>query len=88
MLELGAGADYDSQFYMNNGLNVVAVDLSSEMAKNCREKSVEAYELDFYNLSSLDRKFDCVYAINTLLHVPKNDLYHVLNEINLVLMLI
>ena len=85
LLELGAGAGYDSQFFMNNGLNVVAVDLSSEMVKNCREKSIEAYELDFYNLSSLDRKFDCVYAINTLLHVPKNDLRHVLNEINLVL---
>jgi len=85
LLELGAGAGYDSQFFMDNGLNVVAVDLSSEMVKNCREKSIEAYELDFYNLSSLDRKFDCVYAINTLLHVPKSDLCHVFDEINLVL---
>jgi cyclopropane fatty-acyl-phospholipid synthase-like methyltransferase len=85
LLELGAGAGYDSQFFMNNGLKVVAVDLSSEMVKNCREKSIEAYELDFYNLSSLGRKFDCIYAINTILHVPKNDLCHVLNEINLVL---
>jgi SAM-dependent methyltransferase len=85
LLELGAGAGYDSQFFMNNGLKVVAVDLSNEMVKNCREKSIEAYELDFYNLSFLNKKFDCIYAINTLLHVPKNDLCHVLNEINLVL---
>ena len=70
---------------MNNGLKVVAVDLSSEMIKNCRAKYIEAYELDFYNLSSLDKKFDCIYAINTLLHVPKKDLCHVLNEINLIL---
>ena len=66
-------------------MKVVAIDLSSEMVKNCCEKSIEAYELDFYNLSSLNRKFDCIYAINTLLHVPKKDLCHVLNEINLVL---
>jgi len=85
LLELGAGAGYDSQFFMNNGLKVIAVDLSNEMVKNCREKAIEAYELDFYNLSSLNRKFDCIYAINTLLHVPKADLCHVLNEINLVL---
>lgn len=39
--------------------------------------------LDFYNLSSLNRKFDCIYAINTLLHVPKNDLSKVLNEIDI-----
>ena len=85
LLELGAGAGYDSQFFMNNGMNVVAVDLSSEMVKNCRDKSIETYELDFYNLSSLNKKFDCIYAINSLLHVPKNDLRRVLNVINFVL---
>ena len=85
LLELGAGPGYDSQFFMNNGLSVVAVDLSSEMVNKCKEKNVEAYELDFYNLSSLDKKFDCIYAINSLLHVPKDDLPVVLGEINLVL---
>ncbi|MDR2571421.1 MAG: class I SAM-dependent methyltransferase [Oscillospiraceae bacterium] len=85
LLELGAGAGYDSQFFINNGLEVVAIDLSNEMVKNCREKSIEAYELDYYNLTSLDRVFDCIYAINTLLHVPRKDMCHVLNEINLIL---
>jgi cyclopropane fatty-acyl-phospholipid synthase-like methyltransferase len=85
LLELGAGAGYDSQFFMNNGLMVTAVDISDEMVKKCREKTIEAYELDFYNLSSLNKKFDCIYAINTLLHVPKADLCHVLNEINSIL---
>lgn len=84
MLELGAGAGYDSLFFMQSGFDVTAVDLSDEMVKKCREKGVEAFELDFYNLSSLDRKFDCVYAINSLLHVPKADLRHVLQEINFV----
>jgi len=81
LLELGAGAGYDSRFFMDNGFRVTAVDLSGEMVKKCREKSVEAYEMDFYDLSSLRRKFDCVYALNTLLHVPRNDFCHVLNEI-------
>ena len=85
LIELGAGAGYDSQFFMNNGLAVIAVDLSSKMVNNCKEKGIESYEFDFYNLSSLEKRFECVYAINTLLHVPKNDLYHVLNEINLIL---
>jgi len=85
LLELGAGAGYDSQFFADNGMAVVAVDLSGEMVKNCKEKGIEAYEMDFYNLSALEKKFDCVYAINTLLHVPKSDLNHVLSEINLVL---
>jgi len=85
LLELGAGAGYDSQFFMNGGLEVTAIDLSGEMVKKCREKDIDAYELDFYNLSSLNKKYDCIYAINTLLHVPKADLWQVLNEIDLVL---
>jgi SAM-dependent methyltransferase len=85
LLELGAGAGYDSLFFKENRINVIAIDLSKEMVKKCIEKNIEAYELDFYNLSSLNKKFDCIYAINTLLHVPKNDLSKVLAEINFVL---
>lgn len=85
LLELGAGAGYDSQFFMNNGLDVIAVDISSEMVRKCKEKAVEAYELDFYYLSSLNKRFDCIWAMNTLLHVPKSDLCEVLKGINLVL---
>lgn len=85
LLEIGAGAGYDSQFFMNNGLKVIAIDLSSEMIKKCKEKAIESYELDFYNLSYLHKQFDCIWAMNTLLHVPKSDLDHVLNEIDLVL---
>lgn len=83
MLEIGAGPGYDSLFFMNKGLLVTAVDISREMADRCREKGIEAYELDFYNLSSLNKKFDCIYALNTLLHVPRTDLPKVLKEIDL-----
>jgi len=85
LLELGAGAGHDSQFFMNGGLTVTAIDLSIEMVKKCREKGVTAHELDFYNLSSLNIKYDCIYSINSLLHVPKTDFDLILNEINLVL---
>lgn len=85
LLEIGAGTGNDSQFFMDCSLSVVAVDLSSEMVKLCKEKNIESYELDFYNISNLNKKFDCIWSMNSLLHVPKTDLPHVLNEINLVL---
>jgi SAM-dependent methyltransferase len=85
LLEIGAGTGSDSQYFMDCGLRVVAVDLSEVMVKICREKSIEAYEMDFYNLSALNMKFDCIWSMNSLLHVPKPDLPQVLNEINLVL---
>jgi len=86
LLELGAGAGYDSLFFMDKGLQVIAIDLSHEMVNNCKDKHIEAYELDFYNLKSLNRKFDCVWAMNTLLHVPKTDLGDVLNQVDSVLL--
>jgi len=85
LLEIGAGTGADSQFFINCGLNVVAVDLSIEMVRLCKEKGIEAYELDFYNISNLNRKFDCIWSMNSLLHVPKTDLLKVLNEISSVL---
>jgi SAM-dependent methyltransferase len=82
LLEIGAGPGHDSKFFMERGLNVTADDMSCEMVKICREKGIDAYELDFYNLSALQKKFDCVWAMNSLLHVPKNDLHEVLQNIS------
>lgn len=85
LLELGAGTGEDSQFFKDNGLKVLAIDLSTEMVRKCQEKSIEAIEMDFYSLAKLNKKFDCVWAMNSLLHVPKSDLISVLEGINTIL---
>jgi cyclopropane fatty-acyl-phospholipid synthase-like methyltransferase len=85
LLEIGAGHGRDSLFFKNNGIEVTAIDLSDEMVKLCRTKGIEAYEMDFYNLSQLNKKFDAVWAMNSLLHVEKANLELVLKEINLIL---
>ena len=85
LLELGAGTGNDSVYFMDCGLEVLAVDLSSEMVKICREKDVNSHELDFYDIHTLRMKFDCVWAMNSLLHVPKADLNKVLRGIDNVL---
>lgn len=85
LLEIGAGTGKDSKFFKDNGLEVNAVDLSSEMVKLCREKGIEAQQLDFYNLSSINKTFDSVWAMNCLLHVEKKNLSLVLEEIKKVL---
>ena len=85
LLELGAGPGKDSKFFTDNGFTVTAVDLSTEMVGLCRQKGVEAYEMDFYTLSRIGKRFDCVWAMNCLLHVPKSDLDLVLDEVDAVL---
>ena len=85
LLDVGAGTGRDSKFFMNNNIDVIAVDLSDEMIKLCREKGIESYELDFYNLHEIGKKFDAVWAMNSLLHVEKANLNLVLQEIRSVL---
>lgn len=85
VLELGAGAGFDSKFFQDEGFEVLATDLSPEMVKVCQKRDIPAQVGDIYNLSALKRSFDAVYSMNVLLHVPKNDLPIVLNSITQVL---
>lgn len=85
LLEIGAGTGRDSLFFAQNGLDVFAVDLSDEMVTLCLDKGLRANMMDFYELEFEDGHFDAIYALNCLLHVPKNDLPKVLHEIQRVL---
>lgn len=81
LLDIGAGTGKDSRFFIEKGFNVTAVDLSDEMVKLCHGKGVQAYEMDFYNLSLLGCTFDAAWAMNSLLHIEKNNLEMVLQGI-------
>ncbi len=85
LLEIGAGTGWDSLYFQENGLDVVSTDLSPEMVRLCREKSLNACEMDFLNLGFADASFDAVYGRNCLLHVPKAALGDVLQEIRRVM---
>jgi cyclopropane fatty-acyl-phospholipid synthase-like methyltransferase len=81
VLELGAGAGLDSLYFKQHGFKVLATDLSPEMVKMCKKRGLEATTLDLYNIKSLDKKFDGVFSLNVLLHVPRKDISKVLDEI-------
>ncbi len=85
LLEIGAGPGKDSQFFQENGLRLVATDLSPQMIEHCRHKGLEAYVMDFKHLDFEAEQFDAVYALNCLLHVPKRDLPDVLAKIRRIL---
>ena len=85
LLELGAGTGTDSLYFMENSLTVTAIDLSPQMVKKCEEKSIDAHELDYYQVAKLGKKFHSIWAMNSLLHVPKADMPRVLSSIDSVL---
>jgi SAM-dependent methyltransferase len=85
LLEIGAGTGQDSAFFQQEGLTVVAADLSPVMVEHCRAKGLDARVLDFLHLDLPDGSFDAVFAMNCLLHVPNHDLPAVLAAIAAVL---
>ena len=85
LLEIGAGPGHDGKFFQEKGLNVTCVDLSPEMVQKCVEKGLQAKVMSFDEMSFEKGSFDYVWALNCLLHVPKNELSKVLTEVRRVL---
>jgi SAM-dependent methyltransferase len=85
LLEIGAGTGQDSKFFQDMGLTVTCIDLSPEMIKLCQQKGLPAQVMDMTNLDFPSDSFDAVYAINSLLHIPKADFRTVLENVRKVL---
>jgi SAM-dependent methyltransferase len=81
LLEVGAGTGQDAVFFRDNGLDVVATDLTPEMVARCTEKGLVAHVRDVMDLGFDDATFDAVWTINCLLHVPTDTLPAALAEI-------
>lgn len=81
LLEIGAGPGRDSLFFQENGLTVTCTDLSSEMVKLCRAKGLNAQVRDFTQLDFPAASFDALFALNCLLHVPKQTLPEILQKL-------
>lgn len=85
LLEMGAGHGRDSKFFQENGFLVTCIDLSPEMVRLCQQKGLEARLMDMIDLEFPADSFDAVYALNSLLHVPKKELPTVLQNVHRVL---
>ena len=85
LLELGAGVGYTARWFADRGVNVVATDLSPAQVELCRQKGLEAYARDMYDLGFPAESFDAAWAMNCLLHVPNRDLHEVLVGIRRIL---
>lgn len=78
LLDIGAGTGVHGKFFQDNGLQVICADLSPEMVKRCRQKGLTAYVMDFLNLDFPPDYFEAIFAMNCLLHVPREELPGVL----------
>jgi ubiquinone/menaquinone biosynthesis C-methylase UbiE len=82
VLDLGCGAGDHSLFFKEKGLEAVSVDLSEEMVKLCREKGLDAQIQDIEDLDFENNSFDGIWAVTSLLHVPKSNLKKVVEDLS------
>jgi SAM-dependent methyltransferase len=85
VLELGCGTGQLAQYVSTLGFDVTAIDLSPGNIVAARARGVTAEVADFASLPFPDDSFDAALAVNSLLHVPPDELQGVLAEIARVL---
>jgi SAM-dependent methyltransferase len=85
LLELGCGAGHDSLFFQEHGLTVTAIDLSPAMVDFCRGRGIDARVMDFAHIPFAPASFDALYAVNSLLHLPKADFPAILARLSTLL---
>ena len=78
LVEVGAGVGFTSRWFADQGIEVVATDLSPAQVALCRAKGLEAHTRDMYDLGFPAGRFDSLWAMNCVHHVPTADLPAVL----------
>ena len=78
---MGCGPGVHAVYFRENGLQVTCVDLSPAMVARCKEKGFDAYVCDVVDLETLSQTFDVVFAMNSLLHVPRTQILYALKAV-------
>ena len=81
LVDIGSGPGTHAAYFQKQGISVTCVDLSARNVNKCKEKGLEAFVCDVMDLGSLGKEFDCAFAMNSLLHIPRRDLPAALVEI-------
>lgn len=86
ILDLGCGSGRDLRYFADLGFSVVGLDYSYRLATLAKNLSHQPVVLgDIVRLPFADAVFDAVWAIGSLLHIPRNSLFPTLQQIHRIL---
>ena len=85
ILDLGCGSGDHSVFFKEKGLDVTSVDLSDGMIEICKKKGLRVLKMDIEVLDFSPNSFNGIWAVTSLLHVPKSKLKTVIERLSLIL---
>ncbi len=86
LLEIGCGSGRDAARAVGNGFDVAAIDASRQLLSAAKKQHPELDGRLFQlalpcQLPFADKTFAGFYSVACLMHLPSEDLYHVLSEI-------
>ena len=81
LIDIGSGPGTHAVYFRENGMVVTCIDLSPGNVSRCQQKGLAAFECDVLDLQSLGEEFEAAFAMNSLLHIPRQELPGALDAI-------
>lgn len=83
VLDLGCGSGYKTKYIKGKGFDVEGVDFSEGMIKIAKEKfpDIDFEVFDLYDFDKFYKNFDAIFCQAVLLHIPKKDVFDILEKI-------
>lgn len=85
LLDIGCGSGEHDLWFKENRLEVTGIDISPAMIELCRKKGINAKLMDMEKIEFAENSFDGVWAVCSILHVPKNKVKDIISRTNLIL---
>jgi len=81
ILDAGCGSGRDTKYFLSLGYQVVAIDASKEMVKLSTEYTKhQTFLINFHDLN-FRSDFDGIWAISSLIHIPKRDINDIIRRL-------
>jgi len=75
VLDIGSGPGRDAKYFLENGLEVIGVDLTSNFVKLASKNAPGAkfLQMDMRSLNFPEKSFDGIWLCGSFYHIPKKD---------------
>ena len=87
VLDIGCGAGRDVQYFKEEGLDVIGIDISDGLLEEAKQRFPDCKfeKMDMLNLKLLESSFDGAWVMASLADIPKKDVLNALENIRKVL---
>ncbi|MBU2406903.1 MAG: class I SAM-dependent methyltransferase, partial [Nanoarchaeota archaeon] len=87
VLDVGCGMGRDVEYFMEEKLDVIGIDLSKKMIDEAktRVKKGKFKVMDFTKMSFKEKTFDGIWSMAAFFHIPRDHMVEVLKEMSRVL---